>query len=253
MIHSFLLIGQSNAAGRGYLHEAEPLETCDGRLLVARNGLWLKMFRPVNPDRKFSGTCLAETFAKAYAEANPDIQVGIVPCADGGTRLDEWQPGEILFDNAVHCAKLAMRTSRLMGILWHQGEGDCEPALYPLYAEKLQRMIDGLRAALGMPEIPILLGGLGEFLKDHAERDFLKNYVHINDALQRVADADPRCAYVSAVGLTGNPDNLHFNAASLAAFGYRYFDVWKTLPVSDDEPVTSDPSTNTERTALAQL
>ena len=140
-----------------------------------------------------------------------------------------------------------------MGILWHQGEGDCEPALYPLYAEKLQRMIDGLRAALGMPEIPILLGGLGEFLKDHAERDFLKNYVHINDALQRVADADPRCAYVSAVGLTGNPDNLHFNAASLAAFGYRYFDVWKTLPVSDDEPVTSDPSTNTERTALAQL
>ena len=87
MIHSFLLIGQSNAAGRGYLHEAEPLETCDGRLLVARNGLWLKMFRPVNPDRKFSGTCLAETFAKAYAEANPDVQVGIVPCADGGTFL----------------------------------------------------------------------------------------------------------------------------------------------------------------------
>jgi hypothetical protein len=253
MIHSFLLIGQSNAAGRGYLHEAEPLETCDGRLLVARNGLWLKMFRPVNPDRKFSGTCLAETFAKAYAEANPDVQVGIIPCADGGTRLDEWQPGEILFDNAVHCARLAMRTSRLMGILWHQGEGDCEPALYPLYAEKLQRMIDGLRAALGMPEIPILLGGLGEFLKDHAERDFLKNYVHINDALQRVADADPRCAYVSAVGLTGNPDNLHFNAASLATFGYRYFDVWKTLPVSDNETATSAPSTNTERTALAQL
>lgn len=253
MIHSFLLIGQSNAAGRGSLADAAPLDTCDGRLLVARNGLWLKMFRPVNPDRKFSGTCLSETFAKAYAEANPDVQVGIIPCADGGTRLDEWQPGEILFDNAVHCAKLAMRTSRLMGILWHQGESDCEPALYPLYAEKLQRMIVGLRAALGMPEIPILLGGLGEFLKDHAERDFLKNYVHINDALQRVADADPRCAYVSAVGLTGNPDNLHFNAASLATFGYRYFDVWKTLPFSDDEPVTSDPSTSTERTALAQL
>lgn len=253
MIHSFLLIGQSNAAGRGSLADAAPLDTCDGRLLVARNGLWLKMFRPVNPDRKFSGTCLAETFAKAYAEANPDIQVGIVPCADGGTFLDEWQPGQILFDNAVHCAKLAMRTSRLMGILWHQGESDCEPALYPLYAEKLQRMIDGLRAALGMPEIPILLGGLGDFLKVHAERDFLKNYVHINDALQRVADADPRCAYVSAVGLTGNPDNLHFNAASLATFGYRYFDVWKTLPFSEDEPTASDPSTKTERTALAQL
>ena len=32
MIHSFLLIGQSNAAGRGFLAEAEPLDACVGNL-----------------------------------------------------------------------------------------------------------------------------------------------------------------------------------------------------------------------------
>jgi len=45
------------------------------------------MYRPVNNDRSFSGTCLAESFAKAYAEEHPDVDVGIIPCADGGNFL----------------------------------------------------------------------------------------------------------------------------------------------------------------------
>ncbi len=77
------------------------------------------MFRPVNPDRSFSGTCLAESFAREYSKAHPDVDVGIIPCADGGTKTRQWLPGEVLFDNAVNCAKLAMRTSVLKGILWH--------------------------------------------------------------------------------------------------------------------------------------
>ena len=250
MIHSFLLIGQSNAAGRGYLHEAEPLETCDGRLLVARNGLWLKMFRPVNPDRKFSGTCLAETFAKAYAEANPDIQVGIVPCADGGTTIAQWQPGEILFDNAVNCARLAMRSSYLAGILWHQGEGDCQPDRYPIYGQQLQNVINGLRSSLDRQDLPVLVGGLGDFLKYRKEAEHLENYEKINAALQKVAEVDTYCAYVPAHGLSANPDNLHFSAASLSEFGYRYFEAYNSLPFTNDPVNTYD---NTERTELEQL
>ena len=67
MIHSFLLIGQSNAAGRGFLEEAEPLDTCNKRLKVMRNGLWLKMFRPVNPDNlHFSAAALKEFGVRYY-------------------------------------------------------------------------------------------------------------------------------------------------------------------------------------------
>lgn len=123
MIHAFLIIGQSNMAGCGFLADAEPLDTNGGRLKVLRNGRWQTMFRPVNPDRPFSGTCLAESFAKAYSDEHPDVDVGIIPCADGGTTLDQWQEGGLLFDNAVNCARLAMRTAHLAGILWHQGEG----------------------------------------------------------------------------------------------------------------------------------
>ena len=61
MIHSFLLIGQSNMAGRGFKDEVEPIK--NPHIKVLRNGRWQNMYVPVNPDRPFSGICLAESFA----------------------------------------------------------------------------------------------------------------------------------------------------------------------------------------------
>ena len=63
-ITSFLMIGQSNMAGRGYLHEARDIDT--SRIYILRNGRWQPMFRPINPDRSFSGVSLAESFAEHY-------------------------------------------------------------------------------------------------------------------------------------------------------------------------------------------
>ena len=61
MIHSILIIGQSNMAGRGFPSEVEPI--VNKRLFVLRNGRWRSMYVPVNPDRSFSGINLAESFA----------------------------------------------------------------------------------------------------------------------------------------------------------------------------------------------
>ena len=121
-MHSILIVGQSNMAGRGLIEQAPVLKNQD-KLFVARNCKWINLFRPVNPDRSFSGVCLAETFADLYAEEH-DVSVGIIPCADGGTCIDQWLPGEVLFENAVNCANLCKRTSTLVAILWHQGEAD---------------------------------------------------------------------------------------------------------------------------------
>lgn len=253
MIHSFLLIGQSNAAGRGLLEEAPPLDTCNGKLLVARNGLWLKMFRPVNPDRKFSGTCFAETFAKAYSDAHPDVDVGIIPCADGGTCLEQWQPGQILFDNAVNCARLAMRTSHLVGILWHQGEGDCRPECYPLYYPRFRKMVTELRNALGDHDMPVLMGGLGDFLPNCTNSDYLVNYGYINEALRQFACEDENSAFVPATGLTSNPDNLHFSAKALSEFGYRYFQAFRQLTAHTGTTDLTIPESPLPRSQMEQL
>ena len=91
------------------------------------------------------------------------------------------------------------------------------------YRERLTAILNALKEALGVENIPILLGGLGDFLVANTEFDYLKNYTHINRTLADMADADPYMAFVSAEGLAGNPDNLHFSAASLREFGLRYY------------------------------
>ena len=229
MIHSFLLIGQSNMAGRGEISDATPVNT--DRIKVLRNGRWQRMFRPVNPDRSFSGVSLAESFAEAYANKY-GVDVGLIPCADGGTSLAQWQPGGLLFDHAVYQAKLAGRTSTIAGILWHQGESDCAEGLHQTYAERFTIIANTLWEELGLLDVPLLVGGLGDYLADYvnaAGQHSCANYHLVNKQLKLVAATLPRCGFVSAEGLTPKADNLHFNAKSLHTFGLRYFEIFETL------------------------
>ena len=184
MIHSFLLIGQSNMAGRGFLNEAVPVDAQN--ILVLRNGRWQGMYRPVNGDRPFSGVNLAESFAEQYAREH-GVTVGLIPCADGGTSLSQWREGGLLFDHAVLQARLAQRTSTIAGVLWHQGEADCADDLHPLYEGRLTAILSALRRELDLYDIPFLLGGLGDFLAGCALDPRLANYTHVNDALRRIA------------------------------------------------------------------
>lgn len=220
MIHSFLLIGQSNAAGRGFRDEVEPIP--NDNLLVLRNGLWRPMYTPVNPDRKTSGICLAESFAAKYA-ADKDVQVGIIPCADGGSPISLWAQGEVLFDHACYQCELASRSSTIAGVLWHQGESDCSDDLYPVYGAKLAAVMHALREKLQLFDVPFLLGGLGEYLVNCERDPKYKNYFHINNAVKAFAESEKMTGFVSAQGLTPNPDNLHFSAAALREFGERYY------------------------------
>ena len=130
-IRSFLLVGQANMAGRGDLTPENTITAPDCFML--RMGRWQPMSEPINVDRAVaegavprSGANLAASFA-AQLQKETGAKIGLIPCADGGTRISQWQPGEVLFDHAVFQAKLAMRTSALTAILWHQGESDCLP------------------------------------------------------------------------------------------------------------------------------
>ncbi len=226
MIHSILIIGQSNMGGRGFKDEVPPI--VNDKLYVLRNGRWRAMYVPVNPDRVTSGINLTESFADLYANEH-NVDVGIIPCADGGTSLGQWQVGGLLFDHACYMAELASRTSTISAVLWHQGESDCSPERYPLYEEKLTVILDAFRKKLNLYDVPFLLGGLGDYLAVCDRNENLKNYIHVNDALKRVADKNKMTGFVPATGLGANPDNLHFSAAALREFGVRYYEEFKKL------------------------
>ena len=221
VIYSFLMIGQSNMAGRGFPKDVEPISF--ENLWVLRSGLWRPCAVPVNPDRPFSGVSLAESFARRCADLH-GVEVGLIPCADGGTCLEQWMPGQPLYDHAVMQAGLAMCSSRLAGVLWHQGESDCQnPAGY---GEALLSMLNSLRRELGDPELPVVLGGLGAYL---AENPGYERFGEINGALEKTARRGGNMAYVSAEGLTSNPDRLHFNGPSLRILGLRYEEAYEGL------------------------
>lgn len=226
MIHSILTIGQSNMCGRGFINEVEPI--VNEKLYVLRNGRWRAMYVPTNPDRVTAGISLVESFADLYAKEH-GVDVGIIPCADGGSDLMQWQVGGLLFDYTLYMAELAQRTSTIAAVLWHQGESDCSPARYPLYEERVTVILNTLRNKLGLYDVPFLIGGLGDYLKDCEISDNFKNYHHINDALKRVVKKDDMMGFVPAEGLGANPDNLHFSSKALREFGVRYYNEFVKL------------------------
>ncbi|WP_461100244.1 sialate O-acetylesterase [Spirosoma koreense] len=224
MTRSFLMIGQSNMAGRGYLNDVKQIYDEQIRMLV--NGRWQTMTEPINYDRPTAGVGLAASFAGAWRLKNEPEQIGLIPCADGGTSLDDWAVGGALFDNAVFQAKLAQRTSKLDGILWHQGENDSMAGRSDAYYDKLCIIVDALRLELNTPEIPFIAGGLGDFLSSGRYGNYFTEYNEVNRALQTYAQTKPNAYFVTSNGLTANADGLHFDALSQRKFGIRYFDAF---------------------------
>ena len=230
-IRSYLLIGQSNMAGRGTVGDVPPIK--NKNCLMLRMGRWQRMSEPINPDRAIfegsprSGVCLAASFADELANATGE-RIGLIPCADGGTKLSQWMPGEVLYDHAVMMTKLAMRTSRLCGILWHQGESDClHEERVRTYPERFIEMITTMRRDLGMGDIPVIIGELSELIDPKYNRSEYLGMMNENFA--EIARRIPNCAVVSSKGLVLKEDGLHFDAPSLRVFGQRYFEVYTAL------------------------
>ena len=225
-VDAFLMIGQSNMAGRGDFGEVADIK--NPLCLMQRNGRWQPMSEPINPDRAIfgislhSGVNLAASFADEYAKRF-NRRVGLIPCADGGTSIVDWQPEGPLYENAMNCVRLAKRCSNIKGILWHQGENDClSMDSLRAYPRLFYRFFDKLLSDIGEPDLPIIIG---ELPRGVAERFRLEGREKIfNDYLPTLITRYPNMALVSSEGLALKADGIHFSSPSLREFGKRYFE-----------------------------
>jgi hypothetical protein len=217
-------------AGRGDFGEVDQIVNPLCKML--RNGRWQPMSEPINPDRSLfsqfhSGIGLAASFADEFAKVYGE-PIGLIPCADGGTQIKEWQPGEILYDNAVAQARLAQRSSEIVGILWHQGENDSmDEESVSLYRERFMTLINTLIRDLGLPDdTPVIIGALGDFVGGYSNGK-CKYFKEINKILEELSHKVDCGGFVKADGLTCKSDGIHFNSASYREFGKRYFEVYR--------------------------
>ncbi|MCA9072722.1 MAG: sialate O-acetylesterase, partial [Planctomycetaceae bacterium] len=166
----FLLVGQSNMAGRGRVAEQDT--TPHPRVLMLNKGnKWVPAVDPLHFDKPgIVGVGLGRSFGIEIAKANPGITVGLIPCAVGGSPISVWEPGEFYkatkshpYDDALRRARLALKDGTLKGILWHQGESDSKPEAAPQYAKRLHHLIDRFREELNAPEVPFIAGQMGQF------------------------------------------------------------------------------------------
>lgn len=218
---SVLLVGQSNMAGRGFIQDVPGLR--HERVKMLRNGRWQMMAEPIHFDREVAGVGPASSFAAAWVQAHPEEELGLIPCAEGGSSIDEWASDEMLMRHAIAEAKFAQESSELIGVLWHQGESDSLKGGYQTYAAKLTAVFSHLRQALGQADLPIIVGQLPDFLGQSGFGASATEFNDINREMANVVAQNPHSYLVNATGLTANPDGIHIDAASQRRFGLRYY------------------------------
>lgn len=226
----FLLVGQSNMAGRGRVgaEAKKPIPRC---FKLNQNCAWVEASTPIHFDRPAAGYGIANSFVRRYLAEHPNDTVGLIPCAVGGSPSPTWAPtngtaaGGQNFLRALKRAQEAKKSGTIVGILWHQGESDIpmlkDPAWAEHYAAQLSEMVRVFRTELNCPDAPFLVGEIGTL--PH-------NCTAMNPILKESAQRIPKAALVRAADLTGHlGDGIHFDAPSYEILGVRYYDAWERL------------------------
>lgn len=223
----YLLVGQSNMAGRGVLTDSNRVNA-DRVFKLDAKGEWQRAEEPIHFDKKSAGAGLAASFARAMVDRNKDVKIGLIPCAVGGTRIDRWVEGGDLWLNAVKRAKMALKNGKLKGILWHQGESDATLERAPKWGAKFESMIKSFRRELG--DVPFIAGELGGYLETYKSKNGNKVlWREINSQLHGWKGKIKDYRVVSSEGLMPKRDNLHFNTESLRILGLRYAEAFDSI------------------------
>lgn len=223
-LHLYLLVGQSNMAGRGTVEPADQ-QPHPRVLMFGKNETWTAATDPMHWDKPSVGVGLGRTFGIEIAKTSPDITIGLIPCAVGGSPIDTWLPGVFYpptkshpWDDALRRAKAALKDGTLKGILWHQGESDCKPELAAAYEAKLHDLIQRLRAELQAPEVPFIAGQMGQF----ADVPWTEEIKTVDAAHRALPEKVKNTAFVSAEGLNHKGDKIHFDSPAYRELGRRY-------------------------------
>ena len=87
--HLYLLIGQSNMAGRGKIEEQDR-KNHPRVFVLNKENKWVPGVDPIHFDKEIAGVGPGLSFGEAMSDRNPSIRIGLIPCAAGGSPIDVW-------------------------------------------------------------------------------------------------------------------------------------------------------------------
>lgn len=223
----YLLIGQSNMAGRAKLEKGDDKPIPGAWLLNDKEKFEIAQ-SPMNrystirkkpSDPKYQKLNLGHTFTITMLKNKKANNIGIICNAKGGSNIDEWAKGSKFYKEALNRYRIAMRSGTLKGILWHQGESNKNDSDY---LKKLQTLIIDLRTDLKLPELPFVAGQILQNVSD-------KGGTGINSQIAQLPKKLKNTAYVSSKRLKDLGDKLHFSNKSQKELGKRYAEAIQKL------------------------
>ena len=216
----FLLLGQSNMAGRGTLLETDSevidknvyILDSDGGIELATNPL--NRYSTIKKDNLKQGMGPGYSFAKKITQTT-GRKVLLVVNARVGCLLSDWEKGNQagFFEETVKRAHQAeAHGGKVKAVLWHHGEGDAQDTTY---LRRLAGIVHDLRAELGDDEIPFIAGEHGNW------RDASKEF---NKRLSNIAEYIPNSSYVTAQDCSKLEDTKapYFSREGQIYLGERY-------------------------------
>ena len=231
----YLMIGQSNMAGRGELEARDTTEYVEGVYLLDTDGNPVKAKAPFNrystirKDIGLQGYSPANNFSKLM-HSRSGRKILIVSNARGGSSIDHWLPGDKhrFLDEAVRRTRQAMQYGKLKGIAWHQGETNIQKGITG-YVEKFTAMIAALRDSLGQGDVPVVVGQVGQWGWAPAA-----DIATFNDSIvPKIAGEVANCRYVFSNDLArrykDNERDPHFGRKAQRELGRRYADAMTEL------------------------
>jgi hypothetical protein len=235
-----LVAGQSNATSRGLLqsYDSQPADN-DRIWQLGRRSVDHVIVPAVEPLYNVTfatwGIGFALPFARYYRDhvLPPDRRILIIGAAKGSTGVAHpgayWAPdGEGVADATARLAEVieAYPDSRLIAVLWHQGESDAASDQV-LYRQVLTATLEKIRQS---EMIPLMLGEIAYAHLAHAG---------INASIRAVAANMQNAVAISAAGLATDKDHTHFTAAAQLELGERYFCGYMMLTEPESTIATS--------------
>ena len=229
--HIFLLMGQSNMSGYAPLLPGDK-DSIPQVLFIPTTGqsenyAWKPGAHPLHNRRGTDRFGLGIDFAKTYLLAHPDVTVGFIPVANGGSAIAGLQKGTNVYKDAMAKAKWAKSIGVIKGVLWHQGESDTvKKTLSDSYQSKLDKLVTDVRVDLEQDSLLFIAGNLAEFYgtsSDHNAPDRVERIVQIRSTLRDLPNRMSFTGFVESTDLKSfDKHNVHFDRDSYITFGKRY-------------------------------
>ena len=218
-LHIYLLIGQSNMAGRATIPE-DDAGIIERTYLLNDQDEWVPATNPLNrystirKELSMQRLGPGSSFARAMLKQQDDVAIGLIVNAKGGSRIEEWEKGTHFYQEAVRRTRAAQNAGTLKGILWHQGESN-KGRKSEGYLAALATLIENLRADLGDSALPFVAGQVNDLPE-------------INQQIARLPERVAATGFIRSEGLE-TTDRWHFDTKSVEKMGRRYAEEMRKL------------------------